>query len=578
MTEQFTFTWPMHQIDEQDHYVFLSDAHIYMTGEFDNWTKSILLKPNYKEQVYESVLPIQKFNDQGKFVFKFYFKDTDTWKCNPLYPIDTDQNGNQNNYITGFHMIKQAEELESTKREKHRYSESEEINEEIINELEVNSPPLNNEINQTSTNENTDLLKESVNESGEEKVEEQDNDTKRIVDVTLFPTENKTVEEAIAENREHIPILIHSTNVENEFVINEPIESCVTKDNPIEEKEKSVDKNNVEKQTEHIVDNENKGGQPVSGIDTTNSKDISDIDDIPTENRRKFKIKRKIKKNKRTGERIIVSQEIFELDQDDNVIATYKSMEEVENGTVSNEPEEPRERLYEIENVNDADTVDRSSNIITPNYNLKENNVENEEVQENPLIFKDDEKQKEVELSDSSIKEGTPEEEAEIPVVLKNERADNIEENMVENNNETTKESESNGEATNSRDNGTKNLSIVDEPVVKEQVLQAPKTEVHEGDGTSDKDNQVNQEKNLPEESCTTENKESSTYVKVVDNKESPLKQVAHEVKKVAETSPKKKLSTNKTVSTGTSSNPTSNVPDKPKKSGIFRKLKKKFF
>lgn len=579
MTEQFAFTWPMHQLDAQDRYVFLSDAHIYITGEFDNWTKSILLKPNYKEQRYETLLPIQNFNDQGKFIFKFYFEDTDTWKCNPLYPIDTDKNGNQNNYITGFHLIKQAEELELVKREKHQYSECEAINEEIVNELEVESSPLNNETNQAS-----------VDGNGREKdIDKQDNSAKQLAGVTLFPTENKTLETAIVENREPIPVLVHSIDTGNEVVANEPIEAFIFKgdgnndNNSTEEKEKGNYSSIEEKQVGNIIDNEHKGEQVVPGDVITNSKDLNDIDDIPTENRRKFKIKRKIKKNKRTGERIIVAQEIFELDQDDNIIATYKSMEEVRNGPVSNELEEPKERLYEIENVNDADTIGRSFSIVAPNNgdskeDIAENITENKGVQEEPLLFKDEERQKEMELGGSSIKEEVPEKKEEILVVLKDGHTDNTEENMVENNNKITEKSGLNEESVNDRYDGVSNTSVLDKSVLKEEFMQNPKRESQEVNSTSGRNNYTNQGTGLLEGSYMIENKENDKDAKEVNNKEILLKQAGDEIKENVESSSKKNLPTHKTVSIGISSEPTVNAPDKPKKSGILRKLKKKFF
>ena len=45
MTEQFAFTWPMHQLDAQDRYIFLSDAHIY-TDQLP-WVDEILSRKSH---------------------------------------------------------------------------------------------------------------------------------------------------------------------------------------------------------------------------------------------------------------------------------------------------------------------------------------------------------------------------------------------------------------------------------------------------------------------------------------------------------------------------------------------------
>lgn len=575
MTEKFIFKWPMHQNDAQNNNSSLPTENIYITGDFDNWTKSTPLKPNYKEQIYETVLPIEKFDDQGKFVFKFYFKDTDTWKCSPLYPVAADSNGNQNNYITGSHMIEQAEELELVKRKNHQYSEAEELNEEIVSELEVDPPLLDNTINQISNYEN-DILNENVNESGEYPMEvrgeENNDDIGKVADVTVFPTENETIEDAIAEKKEHIPVLIHSTDQENKSIVNEPIETFLNHD---EEKGEGDDNGIEEKQSE-----DHKGEQAVvSGSVTSN--DIDDIDDIPTENRRKFKVRRKVKRNKRTGEKIILSQEIFELDQADNVIATYKSMEEAENNTVFNESDKPRERLYEIQNVNDADTVGHSSDIVSSQNDLRENIAEKKEVEEKSSIVKDDD--------DGDGGEGKGEK-AENSSVSNNENSTKMEDNVVANDTEVTKEipdlvdkNVSTSIAVKpSTEDQTDDITVVqpvEEPLVNQETMQNRTTESQEIESTSNKDIASNEEKSLVDESNATENKVSDADAKKNVDVEVPLEQeVTQNSKKSAEISPTKKTPTSKTESTGPSSKTTANISNEPKKSGIFSKLRRKFF
>lgn len=456
MDETFLFKWPMNQIDGENHYNNLSNVNIYITGDFDNWGKTTKMAPNFKAQVYEVELPIDQFDHLGRFNFKFYIQDYDSWRCNPLYPTENDGNGNENNYITGSEMIKQAELVELERRKNHEYCEAEAINEEIINELQVSSSD-NEESNVYYDNrlkkkeeeekkmveeyireeekvdiskrlqeiesekkefheafeEDREKHKDSVSESVTEFMKMPDtNKNPTNADISFFPTENETLEEAIAKNEEHVPILVHNPDQEDN-VINEPTEALVPEEDMKENK-----------QSENVGD----------------EKD-NDIDDIPTENRRKLKIKRKVKRNKRTGERIVVSEEIYELDEDDNIIGKFASMEEVEKSRVPEEVEAPRERLFEIENVNEGEMTSNPSVAISPHEDealpvIEESDLEEEDTSsgEEAEIPRVEEIQPVTEPVNEKENIDVPKddaEEANIPQIIDNEEGEPIESENV---------------------------------------------------------------------------------------------------------------------------------------------------
>lgn len=598
MAESYTFKWPMNQLEEGNKYKYLSNANIFLTGDFDNWSKTAKLTPNYKEQVYEVNLPTEQFDGVGRFNFKFYFANDDSWRCSDDYPIEDDGHGNQNNYITGAEMIKQAEKVELERRKNHQYSEAEAINEEIINELQVSS--LDSEKATTNIDYNKYEAKEEAEEEKEEAIEEEtkpkpdinerlaelesereefrkdyaeDQSAKQLgvsdsvtefmktpehnespssppAEISFVPTENETLEDAIKNKEEHVPVLVHNPEREDN-IENAPVET--------------------------LVDTEKKEPVAEAAPETQNN----DVDDIPTENRRKLKIKRKVKKNKKTGERIVVSMEIFELDQDDNVIATYSSMEEAEKARAPTEmeQEEPKERLYEIENVNEADVTSNSSAIVSPH---EEDQGELSAIKEVGSLSGSSSSGEEAEipmvneLNDTSYsQEKSPEEEAEIPMVINN-GGDQIPTDTNENEPEVTEtEPVITEEEINSNIEGEDPTAVVENPVIAQEVpieetnvvveenvneeqheepQQVEATSAHESDDAP------------PYESKEDDNPMANEEATVVNDtgKDVPLKPVAEKKKPAAKKPAAKK--------------PSTTTEEKPKKKGMFSKLKRAFF
>ncbi|CCK70801.1 Mdg1p KNAG_0F01330 [Huiozyma naganishii CBS 8797] len=124
MAEEYTFMWGT------------GPTGVVITGDFDGWVGTTHMEFNEGHQKFEAVLPVS-FDSDGRFVFKFVVDGE--WAVSQDYKIETDEFGNQNNYIEGHDMIVQAEEREKNRGE---LAGADMLNEELSHELQVEKHEL----------------------------------------------------------------------------------------------------------------------------------------------------------------------------------------------------------------------------------------------------------------------------------------------------------------------------------------------------------------------------------------------------------------------------------------------------
>ncbi|KAG7664639.1 uncharacterized protein J8A68_001864 [[Candida] subhashii] len=97
----YTINWP--SVDG-------SIKSIQITGNFDNWSRSIPAKTDLDHGYSQEI----KVADKQNIVFKFIINDND-WITNEQFKIETDESGNSNNIIEADELIEEQPEQEQTK-------------------------------------------------------------------------------------------------------------------------------------------------------------------------------------------------------------------------------------------------------------------------------------------------------------------------------------------------------------------------------------------------------------------------------------------------------------------------------
>lgn len=455
MSETYLFTWPA------------GPKQVYITGKFDNWSKSTSLTFNQADNQWEVVLPIQ-WDEEGVFPFKFVVDGK--WVLSDEYKAERDSVGNENNYIIGNDLIKQAETAElkrddtaslneelkaamqmrdvinkdieqSGETRDPRYDSADQNDEDEVvdeavtaSELELVNVDTTKDVSDVDlTPTDVSVPKDSLSEEDESEIGQEEKneraapqvaESEPVIEIGTFneTMENKPIEEAI-EKHEHIPVIIKDPIIK-EPIENEPIENLIPSDNnnnleTTKTEVRAVENGNASKVAtegnDHdsiteptVADHKDVSSddvfiaeKPIIGNSTSNEGAEVDKDIIPDsaegtkpeefEKRRKFKIKKKIRRHKKTNVKEVISQEVYEYDENDNIIGKYSSMDEALNhqnnqepsnqeganeGTMSEEASRSQSRLYEIQSEH--------SDARSSNSELETDDLEKEKVKVAP--------------------------------------------------------------------------------------------------------------------------------------------------------------------------------------------------
>lgn len=89
-TIYYSFHWPYDPVSQ-------TAKSVIVTGTFDNWANKQELKINEETRRFEITIPLVINNKDEKVQFKFIVDGN--WLLNEQFLVDTDEKGNQNNFL-----------------------------------------------------------------------------------------------------------------------------------------------------------------------------------------------------------------------------------------------------------------------------------------------------------------------------------------------------------------------------------------------------------------------------------------------------------------------------------------------
>ncbi|RCK60417.1 Cruciform DNA-recognizing protein 1 [Candida viswanathii] len=176
----YTIRWPLK--DESIH-------SIQITGNFDNWSRSLPTVKSTKEYLQQI-----KLDNKQDVVFKFIIND-DQWIVNDQFKVTHDEHGNSNNIIYADELVEESDEVPA--EEAPVPVVTKEVEEELVpvsKEVEEESVPVAKEVDEESVPVTKEVEEEPVPVAEEEPEKEEITSDDAVVVPAVSTTEEKEAE------------------------------------------------------------------------------------------------------------------------------------------------------------------------------------------------------------------------------------------------------------------------------------------------------------------------------------------------------------------------------------------------
>ncbi|CCD25649.1 Mdg1p NDAI_0F03310 [Naumovozyma dairenensis CBS 421] len=338
-----------------------SEGHpkeVTVTGPFDDWKGSIHMIKDELTGSFSAEFPIEIDGRDGTFIFKFIVDGH--WLINPVYKSIYDDNGNQNNYIS-------IEDVENYIQNEDPAVEVDVIGPNEEEELKIIGRKMDRLNDDVQVVEETIISADKVTGGSNFNISGQDES-------------QKVLEEEVGKQEK----VQNEISVENAEIVNEieDIEPTTINELAIKPLDKPDLKNDV------IQESDGKDTLTPKEIPVLSQKSQEKTEkaDSKAPGRKKFKVRKTFRKNRITGERVVVSQEIIEIKDDEDLTDDGSLIEEIPHHSKEASPylQPP------VNNIDDVTEDVKKAEVKEPVPQIKEGAERELKNNDKPIIGNDD--------------------------------------------------------------------------------------------------------------------------------------------------------------------------------------------